>query len=251
MDMQNVCKEILDEVDGSLGCIVIDMQTGLTVAGEYRQGTLMNPATVNLVSVVSTNMFHGKLIRQFEGALAGPYGGPGSGGPSGFVREVQMTTEQTNQFMAAIPGWEQGLLVLVTDKTVSVGLGWMAVHRVIGQLGEAPRTVAALHAAGRFPAEQRPAATPVAPAFPQRAAPVPPANEPFPDANRYAPPPVRQPLARGGIMPHAPAARVAAPAVGPPAVNPQPAPPQDQPAEPAPEKKRPALGPRVAMFRRK
>ena len=134
MDMQSACAEILDEVDGALGCIVIDMQTGLTVAAKSRPGRTMNPATVNLVSVVSTNMFCGKLIGQFEQAL----GRPQAPSPS-FVREVQMTTENTNQFMAAIPGWERGLLVLVTDKTVSLGLGWMAVHRGIAMLGEAPR----------------------------------------------------------------------------------------------------------------
>ncbi len=134
MDMQNACAEILDEVDGALGCIVIDMQTGLTVAAKSRPGRTMHSSTVNLVSVISTNMFCGKLIKQFEQALDRPQA------PSpGFVREVQMTTESTNQFMAAIPNWNWGLLVLVTDKTVSLGLGWMAVHRGIARLGEAPR----------------------------------------------------------------------------------------------------------------
>ena len=134
MDMKSACAEILHEVDGSLGCIVIDKETGLTVAAECRPGRAMNPATINLVSVVSTNMFCGKLIGQFEAALGRP-----KGSNPGYVREVQMTTENANQFMAAIPGWEQGLFVLVTDKNVSLGLGWMAVHRAIERIGKAPR----------------------------------------------------------------------------------------------------------------
>ena len=133
MDLQHACAAVLDEVEGSLGCIVIDMQTGLTVAAEYRPGSVMDAGAINLVSVVSTNMFCGKLIRQFQLSLASNR----SRAP-GFVREVQMTTANTNQFMAAIPGWDNGIFVLVTDKSVSVGLGWMAVHRVIGELGGAP-----------------------------------------------------------------------------------------------------------------
>ena len=249
MDMQNVCKEILDEVDGSLGCVVIDMQTGLTVAGEYRQGTLMNPATVNLVSVVSTNMFHGKLIQQFEGALAGPYRSAGPQGPSGFVREVQMTTEHTSQFMAAIPGWAQGLLVLVTDKTVSVGLGWMAVHRMIGRLGDVARSAAPVP----FVAGQRPNAPAPTPGFAPHVAVHPPVNEPYAHANRYAPTPLSvQPHTGGAAMPSASVSGQSVAASDQMAVDQQPTPPATPPSQAASEKKRPAaLGPRVAMFRKK
>lgn len=134
MDMQQVCAATLDEVDGALGCIVMDMSTGLTVAAQYRPGSAVNDSTINLVSVVSANMFAGKLMRQFEGALA-------AAPAPGFVREVQMTTANTNQFMAAIPGWNDGVFVLVTEKGVSLGLGWMAVHRVMERIQEGGQTV--------------------------------------------------------------------------------------------------------------
>ena len=132
MDMQNACAAMLEEVEGALGCIVIDMQTGLAVAAEYRAGSVVDAAAINLVSVISTDMFRGKMIHQFESVLARR-----GGGLTGFVREVQMTTAATNQFMAAIPGWDDGVFVLVTDKSVSLGLGWMTVHRVVARLGAA------------------------------------------------------------------------------------------------------------------
>ena len=137
MDVQNACREVISEVDGSLGCIVIDMQTGLTVASECRQGAALNDAMIGLVSVISTNMFCGRMIRRFEELLD-------RSGPSaeGFVREVQMTTAQTNQFMSAIPGWQNGLLVLITNKSVSLGLGWMAVHRIVDRLRTLPSAAA-------------------------------------------------------------------------------------------------------------
>ena len=140
MDMQRACREIINEVDGSLGCIVIDTQTGLTVAAESRPGAALNATMVDLLSIISTNMFSGQMVRRFEEALDRADASDGS-----FVREVQMTTAQTNQFMSAIPGWNGGLLVLITDKSVSLGLGWMALHRVVKQLGaptQAPSQVA-------------------------------------------------------------------------------------------------------------
>ena len=176
MDLQHACAAMLDEVDGSLGCIVIDTQTGLTVAAEYRPGSAMDANAISLVSVVSTNMFCGKLIRQFQRALANDRG------PSiGFVREVQMTTANTNQFMAAIPGWNEGIFVLVTDKSVSLGLGWMAVHRVIGRLGDAPAPSEATASGAQWgtrqyrPVDQEPMQAPA----PARAA-APPAVESMP-----------------------------------------------------------------------
>ena len=229
MDMQHACAEVLAEVDGSLGCIVIDMQTGLTVAAEYQQGSIINPATINLVSVLSTNMFQGKLIRQFEGALARP-----NPGTQEFVREVQMTTEHTNQFMAVMPGWNQTLLVLVTDKTVSVGLGWMAVHRLLGRLGEGVASVAPPLAT--VPVNPPPAANATAP--------VPPRHEPFPDANRYAPPPVGMAPPEAPSAPQAPTRRYRGAPVPP-------KPSAAEEAERVEKKPKVVMGPRMSMFRRK
>lgn len=257
MDLQSACAEVLAEVDGSLGCIVIDMQTGLTVAAEYRQGSAMNPATVNLVSVLSADMFQGKLIRQFESALQMRVSRS-----QDFVREVQMTTEHTNQFMAAVPGWNQTLLVLVTDKTVSVGLGWMAVHRLLGRFGEVAHSPAPPQLATPVPPQ---GAVPVAGVHPQPAiggaapgVPLPaqaaPPSEPFPDANRYAPPPPSgQSIDATGVGAPAPPRprqeptrryRTASVPQAPAAAEP--------PAKAESEKKPPvAMGPRVALFRRK
>ena len=148
MEMQDVCAAMLEEIDGALGCIVIDMQTGLTVAAEYRSGSVVDTAVVNLVSVISTDMFRGKMISQFESVLTRP-----KSGLPGFVREVQMTTAAINQFMAAIPGWDDGILVLVTDKNVSLGLGWMAVHRMIGRMEAAESAWPAPHQPHRHSAQ--------------------------------------------------------------------------------------------------
>lgn len=205
MDMQQVCAAALEEVDGALGCIVMDMQTGLTVAAEYRPGSSVNDGTINLFSVVSANMFAGRLIRQFEGAL-------GAAPTPGFVREVQMTTANTNQFMAAIPGWDEGVFVLVTEKSVSLGLGWMAVHRVVERLQGGVRHDAANDGQAAWPDQQVGgervqrvrAAPPLEVAAPQYA----PQRQPLP-AQRGGAMPQRQPAAP--VQGARPSARAAAP----------------------------------------
>lgn len=243
MDMQRACASMLDEIDGALGCIVIDLQTGLTVAAEYRPGTAVDAAAINLVSVISTNMFRGKMIRQFESLLVRRRGEQGS--LPGFVREVQMTTAATNQFMATIPGWQEGVFVLVTDKSVSLGLGWMAVHRMIGRMGAAEAAWSAQQPYARPTAapanvEQAPAAA--AASIPNELAGAAPTAVPEPyGGSLHAIARAQQTPAPGHPAPAAP------PAAAPREQHAAPAAPADQ-DQPEPEV---ALGPRMNFMARR
>ena len=134
MDLQSVCRDVMDDVDGSLGCVLTDLETGLPLAAEYRAGTVMNANTITLVSYVGIDLFRGKLVRNFERSLSRNREGSG-----GFVREVQMTTSNTYQFMSSVPGWEQVVFILVTNKNVSLGMGLLAVHDAVRRFREIPR----------------------------------------------------------------------------------------------------------------
>ena len=134
MDLQSVCRDVMDDVDGSLGCVLTDLETGLPLAAEYRAGTVMNADTITLVSYVGIEFFRGKLVRNFERSLS-----RNRDGSRGFVREVQLTTSNTYQFMSSVPGWEQVVFILVTNKNVSLGMGLLAVHDAVGRLREMPR----------------------------------------------------------------------------------------------------------------
>lgn len=133
MDLQMVCRDVMDDVDGSLGCVLTDLETGLPLASEYRAGTIMDAKMVALVSYVGIDLFRGKLVRNFERTLSRTHASS-----EGFVREVQLTTNNTYQFMSAVPGWDQVIFILVTDKNVSLGMGLLAVHDAVRRLGETP-----------------------------------------------------------------------------------------------------------------
>ena len=138
MDLQIVCRGVMDDVDGALGCVLTDLETGLPLAAEYRPGTVMDANTATLVSHIGIDLFRGKLVRNFEHSLSRDH--PSA---NGFVREVQLTTSNTYQFMSAVPGWDQVIFILVTNKNVSLGMGLLAVHDAVRRLEEMPTRSAA------------------------------------------------------------------------------------------------------------
>ena len=121
-ELENVCAEILDDVEGALGCAVIDLEAGNPLAAATRRGSLSSES-MGLICLAVSDLFHGKLIRQFRRAWSGD-----GATTEHFVREVQLATANSNQFMSTTPGHDHWGLALITDKTVSRGLGWMAVH---------------------------------------------------------------------------------------------------------------------------
>ena len=143
-EVQEVCEDVIAAAEGSLACAVVDLTTGATVAAAYGPDTELNANRIGLVSVAVTDMFRGRLIRQFHRAWSS-----GNSVPEHFVREVQMATANSYQFISVVPARKDTLLVLITDRTVSLGLGWMAVHQALEQLEKVAGPVGAGTASAR------------------------------------------------------------------------------------------------------
>ncbi len=211
VELRSVCEDILEDVEGSLGCAAIDLETGSTLAAACRPASVLDASGVDVISVAVSEMFHGRLIRQFHRAWSG-----GAAAPERFVREVQMATANSYQFMSVVPGWDDCLLVLVTDRSVSLGLGWMAVHQGLARIAELPRA----DAPARMP-PARPAPRVEAP--PRR---------PVPEA-RPRPPEQQPPEQQQRSAPAAAATPAPSPPPAPePAVPPSPPPPDPVTAAP-------------------
>ena len=186
MELQTVCDRLVDETDGLLACVVLDLETGLALSQACRPG--VDAAAVEKSTRVAGSMFRGRLVRQFAQSLATVRPGnrqrASARSVDGFVHEAQITTASTYQFMSMVPGWRNALLLMVTDRTLSIGLGWMAVHDAFAWIAQARPGVAQAVQEGRpryatTPAEvpEEPAAEtsfaepPSAPASPARTAP--------------------------------------------------------------------------------
>ena len=97
-EVQEVCEDVIASSEGSLACAVVDLTTGATVAAAYGPDTELNANRIGLVSVAVTDMFRGRLIRQFHRAWSS-----GNSVPEHFVREVQMATANSYQFISVVP----------------------------------------------------------------------------------------------------------------------------------------------------
>lgn len=145
MKLQELCERTVADVDGCLGCAVVDLETGLPLGLEVARGSILGQDAMELMSAASVEYFRGNLIWQLELAMAGGQS------LSSFVQEIQATTAHTSIFMSVVPGRESNLLLLITDKAANLGLGRIAMRQALAQIpneGEpaqasAPRVVAA------------------------------------------------------------------------------------------------------------
>ena len=134
MKLRDLCDGIVADVDGCLGCAVVDLSTGLPLAMQVVPGTLLNPAAMEVMSAASVDYFRGRTVWQLELAMSNDAAGMDS--TAGFVREIQTTTEDTYHFMSVVPGRKDTLLILITDKTANLGLGWIAMRQALARIAE-------------------------------------------------------------------------------------------------------------------
>ena len=130
MRLQDICEYIMEDVDGALGCALVDLGTGLPLAMRVASDALIDNVAMEILSAAGAEYFRGDVNHQLESALGG------ASGDRGFVQEIQTTTEDTYHFMSVIPGKEQTILMLVTDRTANLGLGWVAMRRTLARVQE-------------------------------------------------------------------------------------------------------------------
>ena len=143
MRLQDICEDIMEDVDGALGCALVDLGTGLPLAMRVASDALLDNGAMEILSAAAAEYFRGDVNHQLESALGG------AAGDQGFVQEIQTTTEDTYHFMSVIPGKEQTILMLVTDRTANLGLGWVAMRRTLARVRE-------MSSGGSRPASPRP-----------------------------------------------------------------------------------------------
>ena len=184
MDLQEICDGVITENKALLNCLVFDLHTDRTLASASRPDSALQATDINAALGTGKELFRGRYVDQFVQSLA-----TGLIATRGFVREVQITNAHNYQFMAAIPGSDDAVLVLFTDKTLTLGLGWMAVHQAQDLLAESLGVEPRVH--GEY---TTPHPAPPAPEPPSEAAvdprPVPPPTE------EATPEPLPNPLAK-------------------------------------------------------
>lgn len=129
MSLNDSLKQLVDDVDGGLACAAVDLNSGLML-GAYHNVPYFTQSYVDAVAAAAVDMFRGKTISTVEKLLAAQRGTE----VSKSIKEVQMTTDGTYHFMTIVEGKPDALLVLITNRSANLGMGWTSVRRANAEI---------------------------------------------------------------------------------------------------------------------
>lgn len=121
--LEKLCETIVRDVDGGLGCAVVDLNSGLLLAAHHNV-PYFTQTYVEAVGAAAVDMLRGRGITAVEELLSANRGDE----VKNSVQEVQMTTKGTFHFMALVPEKPNCLAVLITDRKANLGAGWSALR---------------------------------------------------------------------------------------------------------------------------
>lgn len=122
--LDDLLHTILSDVDGALGCAVVDLETGLLV-GVAHNVPYFTTSYLEAVAAAAVDMIRGKNVRAVESLLSTQRGKK----VDKMIKEIQMSTDNTLHFMATIPEKPDALIVLITNRKTNLGMGWSSIRR--------------------------------------------------------------------------------------------------------------------------
>jgi hypothetical protein len=122
-NLDQITHEILSTVNGALGCAVVDLPSGMLLSVSHRVD-YFTQTFIEAAAAAAVDIFRGNNILAVESLLAGQRGQP----LEHSIQEIQMTTSTTFHFMSVVPEKPTALLVLVTSRSTSLGMGWASIR---------------------------------------------------------------------------------------------------------------------------
>lgn len=129
--MDQLCQQIVSDVDGALACGVVDLESGMMM-GVHHSIPYFTQDYIDAVAAAAVDMFRGRNISRIEQLIAKQRGST----PEHTMEESFMTTKGTYHFMKVVPG-KNSLIVLITKRTTNQGMGWSAVRMSVGDVAAA------------------------------------------------------------------------------------------------------------------
>jgi hypothetical protein len=129
MSINQICTEIVNDVDSALGCAVVDLNSGLLL-GVSHNVPYFTQSYLDAVAAAAVDMFRGRTVSAVEDMIANMRGKP----RTNYIKEVQMTTDNTYHFMMIIPDKPDALVVLITSRKANLGMGWASLRRSLNKL---------------------------------------------------------------------------------------------------------------------
>jgi len=123
------CKEVVGKVDGAVACGVVDLDTGMLL-GIYNSAQYTQ--TLNeIVAGATMDLFRGSSVGKVEQLVRQHRGIPENG--ESYFEEIHISSRNNYHFMKTIRGGK-AVIVLLTKKTTSIGMGWAQVKSIIPEI---------------------------------------------------------------------------------------------------------------------
>ena len=121
--LDDVMASVIEQVDGALGCAVADLRSG-ALLGVAHTVPYFTQEYLEAVAAAAVAMFRGETVRHVEDLISARRGVPSER----LLEEVQMTTRHTIHFMMVLPNHPEAVVVLITNRETSLGMGWAATR---------------------------------------------------------------------------------------------------------------------------
>lgn len=122
-NLQDICKNVVEEVEGAVGFAVVDLNNGLLL-GVHHTVPYFTQTYLDAVAAAAVDMFRGKNVASVEKLLGSQRGET----VQNMIQEIQMTTPGTYHFMSIVPEKPDALVVLITTRKANLGMGWSALR---------------------------------------------------------------------------------------------------------------------------
>jgi hypothetical protein len=128
-NINDICADIVRNVDSALGCAVVDLSSGLLL-GVSHNVPYFTQSYLDAVAAAAVDMLRGRTVSAVEDMIGNMRGTT----EKQMIKEIQMTTKNTYHFMAVVPDKPNALVVLITSTKVNLGMGWSNLRQALPKI---------------------------------------------------------------------------------------------------------------------
>ena len=127
-NINEVCQSMVADVQDALACGVVDLNTGMLM-GVHHTIPYFTQSYLDAVAAAAVEMMRGKTVKRVEQLMSKQRGAE----IKDSFEEIFISSANTFHFMAMIRA-KQCLVVLVTKKSTSQGMGWASLRSGIDDI---------------------------------------------------------------------------------------------------------------------
>ena len=125
MTVADVCRKVVDNMNDGLACAIVDVNTGMLL-GIHHLVPHFTTDYLDAVAAAAVEMFSGRTVKRIEQLLSSMTGVP----VQESFEEIFTSSRRVFHFMKLIRE-KQVIIILVTRKSVSQGMGWASLRNSV------------------------------------------------------------------------------------------------------------------------